>query len=232
MLRYAYRSHTGMVRVTNEDALAVKPELGLWVVADGMGGHERGDVASRLTVETVCREVEAGHSATSAIISANHTVLSQPSDNPALAMGTTVVVMRTDAHSFRLAWVGDSRAYHWNGGLRQLSTDHSYVQELVDAGHLNANEAASHPYRSMLTQAIGVSPPDELEIGRVEGPLDPGDGLLLCSDGLTEELSDAAIARCIAATSDPEEVADQLLARTLEAGGRDNVTFIWLSMTD
>lgn len=227
-LLHAYRSHAGLRRENNEDTLAALPEKGLWIVADGMGGHEQGEVASRLAVETICAEIESGKSLEAAIDTANTLVLSQPARNPGYGMGTTIVIAQTNTNRYRIAWVGDSRAYLWNGALTQLSTDHSYIQELMDAGELDAQDARTHPYRSMLTQALGITYPDELQIGIAEGELNPGDGLLLCTDGLTEELADEQIADCLAESGDAEATAQQLLDKSLDSGGKDNVTFIWL----
>src|SRR5207342_3775552 len=117
-----------------------------------------------------------------------------------LPMGTTMVALRLDENRFELAWVGDSRAYLWNGQLRQLSSDHSYVQELIDQGAITAEQARTHPHRNVVTQALGVTDPDALKVETISGELRPGFQILLCSDGLTEEVDDTQIANLLGQT--------------------------------
>lgn len=228
MVVFSTRTDIGLRRSTNEDNMAAVPELGLWIVADGMGGHEQGEIASRLAVETLQERIRAGQTLEVGIRATNDIIARQPAVNPAFSMGTTVVAVLIEDYHYRIAWVGDSRAYLWNGELKQLTTDHSYVQGLVEAGKLNSADRRTHPRRSALTQALGVTDTCELRIGVVEGELLPGNGLLLCTDGLTGELTDEEIADCLTQTTDPESIAQKLLDNALSAGGKDNVTLIWL----
>jgi protein phosphatase len=132
-------------------------------------------------------------------------------------------------HRFELAWVGDSRAYLWNGKLQQVSSDHSYVQELIDQGQLTPEQARSHPYRNVVTKALGVTEPDKLNVETVAGELRPGMAILLCSDGLTEEVDDGMIAKAVAQKDiSAQECVDHLIAAALDGGGSDNVTAVLL----
>lgn len=230
MVVFSTRTDIGLKRGINEDSMAAVPELGLWVIADGMGGHEQGEVASRLAVETLQENIRTGKTLEVGIRAASNVIIRQPTVNPAFAMGTTVVAALVEGNHYCIAWVGDSRAYLWNGGLSQITIDHSYVQGLVEAGELDPADMRTHPDRSLLTQALGVTDTRDLQIGIVEGDLLPGNGLLLCTDGLTDELTDDEIAACLAQTTDPEDAAQKLLDSALSAGGKDNVTLIWLLM--
>lgn len=222
------RSDIGRVRSRNEDAFLCRPEIGLFAVADGMGGLVAGDRASRAVVRALGalgpaatpaaldREVER------ALAEVHERLLAEAvSFGPS---GTTVVVLLLGERSFRVLWCGDSRAGRLRDGrLEWLTTDHNLAAELVRRGRLSDEEARRHPLASRLTHALGCQP--ELHIDRLAGRVLAGDLFLLCSDGLTGELGDAEIAR-ILADPDPERAADRLLAAALDRGGRDNVTFV------
>ncbi len=141
-------------------------------------------------------------------------------------MGTTVVAARVQGHRFEVAWVGDSRAYLWRDGkLAQLSQDHSYVQELIAQGSLTVEQARAHPHRNVVTQALGVTDPAHLNVATMTGELRPGMQLLLCSDGLTEEVDDRSLAQTLAqADCSAQECVDTLVAAALDGGGSDNIT--------
>ncbi|MFZ6045635.1 PP2C family protein-serine/threonine phosphatase [Pseudomonas sp. CR3202] len=222
-LGYAAQSIVGCVRQHNEDALLCAPELGLWAVADGMGGHQRGEVASAVAVGALRDAVAAGLPLQEAVQAAHHAVVAEASGS---GMGTTLVAVKFAGAAFDLAWAGDSRAYRVDAdSITRLSHDHSLVQALVDAGELSPQEARRHPRRNVVTQCLGQTHQD-LEVGCVEGTLAPGELLLLCSDGLTGELEDDLIqARCASAET-LEELVAQLLGLACDAGGRDNITCI------
>ena len=230
MIEFGNTSHVGLRRELNEDTYYSDAVLGLWLVADGMGGHEFGEVASALARDAVVREVSAGRSLTEAIRSADEDIIRQSRRRAdSLPMGTTVVALRVVENRFELAWVGDSRAYLWNGQLRQLSSDHSYVQELIDQGAITPEQARSHPHRNVVTQALGVTDPESLKVETISGELRPGFQILLCSDGLTEEVDDAAIAAALAQTEmSAQECVDSLVSAALDGGGSDNVTVVLL----
>lgn len=230
MIEFGHLSHAGLRRELNEDTYYGDAELGLWLVADGMGGHEFGEVASALARDAVVREVRAGRSLTEAVRRADEDIIKHSRQRAeSLPMGTTVVALRITDNRFELAWVGDSRAYLWNGQLRQLSSDHSYVQELIDQGAITAAQARAHPHRNVVTQALGVTDPQNLKVETLSGELRPGQQLLLCSDGLTEEVDDAGIAALLGRTElSAQECVDHLVSAALDSGGSDNVTVILL----
>ncbi len=230
MIEFGHLSHVGLRRELNEDTYYGDAELGLWLVADGMGGHEFGEVASALARDAVVREVRAGRSLSEAIRSADEDIIGQSKRRAdSLPMGTTVVALRIADYRFELAWVGDSRAYLWNGQLRQLSSDHSYVQELIDQGAISAEQARTHPHRNVVTQALGVTDPEHLKVETISGELRPGFQILLCSDGLTEEVSDTMIASVLSHSEfSAQECVDHLVSAALDGGGSDNVTVILL----
>ena len=228
MIEFGHLSHVGLRREHNEDTYYADPDLGLWLVADGMGGHEFGEVASALARDAVVREVKAGKPLNEAIRSADEEIIRQSRRRAeSLPMGTTMVALRVNGNKFELAWVGDSRAYLWNGKLQQLSSDHSYVQELIDQGAITSEQARHHPHRNVVTQALGVTDPADLNVETMTGELRPGMQLLLCSDGLTEEVDDATIAQVLAGDDcSAQECVDSLVAAALDGGGSDNVTVV------
>lgn len=229
MIEFGHLSHVGLRREHNEDTYYGDAELGLWLVADGMGGHEFGEVASAIARDVVVREVRAGHNLKQAIQTADEEIIRHSRKrSEALPMGTTVAAARIQGDRFEVAWVGDSRAYLWNGGgLRQLSQDHSYVQELIDQGAITSEQARTHPHRNVVTQALGVTDPQSLKVETISGEFKPGMQLVLCSDGLTEEVEDGQIARIVARTElSAQECVDQLIRAALDGGGSDNVTVL------
>ncbi|WP_101927026.1 MULTISPECIES: PP2C family protein-serine/threonine phosphatase [Luteimonas] len=229
MIEFGHLTHVGLRRDLNEDTYYGDSELGLWLVADGMGGHEYGEVASALARETIVREIRQGTALPQAIRIADEEIIrASRKRNDSLPMGTTVVAARVAGNRFEVAWVGDSRVYLWRDSkLAQLSQDHSYVQELIAQGAISVDQARSHPHRNVVTQALGVTDPQVLNVETLSGELQPGTQLLLCSDGLTEEVDDSAISRVLAHTEcSAQECVDGLVAAALDGGGSDNVTVI------
>ncbi|MFT4257909.1 MAG: protein phosphatase 2C domain-containing protein [Pseudoxanthomonas sp.] len=229
MIEFGHLTHTGLRRALNEDTYYGDGELGLWLVADGMGGHACGEVASALARETIVHEVRDGKPLAQAIRIADEEIIrNSRRRNDSLPMGTTVVAARVQGERFEVAWVGDSRAYLWRDGqLAQLSQDHSYVQDLISQGILTAEQARTHPHRNVVTQALGVTDPLVLNVETLTGELKPGMQLLLCSDGLTEEVDDDGIAGVLRhADSSAQECVDTLVAAALDGGGSDNITAI------
>lgn len=229
MIEFGHLTHPGLRRQLNEDTYYGDAALGLWLVADGMGGAACGEVASALARDAIVAQVRAGADLATAIGQADAQIIAharQRSDR--LPMGTTVVAARVAGQHFELAWVGDSRAYLWQGGkLTQLSRDHSYVHELIAKGTLTAEQARLHPHRNVVTQALGVTAPEHLNVATLSGPWRPGMQLLLCSDGLTEEVAENTIARLLAdADCSAQECVDLLVASALDAGGADNITAV------
>ena len=230
MIEFGHLTHVGLRREHNEDTYYGDSQLGLWLVADGMGGHEFGEVASALARDTIVSQVRDGQPLNEAIRTADKEIIRQSQRrSEALPMGTTVVAARVVDSRFEIAWVGDSRIYLWDGRLHQLSQDHSYVQELIDQGAITPEQARSHPHRNVITQALGVTDPLSLKVEVIQGELKPAMQLLLCSDGLTEEVDDATIATILAKTDlSAQECVDQLVLSALDGGGSDNITVVLL----
>lgn len=230
-LRCAMRTDVGKVRRVNEDATLEMPDWGVYAVADGMGGHNAGDVASRLAVESLESRLR-GKQATPQILQnvvqeANLVLLRRAQDQPECqGMGTTLTLLCVQENGAYIAHVGDSRCYRFRAGaLEQCTEDHSMVGELLRNGALTAQEARAHPYRNVITRALGTTGYVEADVMAVE--VHPGDRYLLCSDGLSGMVPDEQIAELLRGRS-IEEAADALLAAALEAGGRDNVTLLLL----
>ena len=229
MIEFGHLTHVGLRRQLNEDSYYGDSELGLWLVADGMGGHEYGEVASAIARESIVREVRDGTPLAQAIRIADEEIMrTSRRRHDALPMGTTVVAARISGNRFEVAWVGDSRIYLWRDGQQaHLSQDHSYVQELIANGAITHEQARSHPHRNVVTQALGVTDPRNLNVETMTGELRPGMQLLLCSDGLTEEVDDRSIAQVLEQDDcSAQECVDRLVAAALDGGGSDNVTVV------
>jgi len=237
LTRSAGASHVGRVRKRNEDAFSARAELGLWVVADGMGGHERGDHASSLVAETMARI--AGPLTGPALLAEVRTRLEAVNDElreearDGHTSASTVVCLLISGWGYACVWAGDSRLYLVREGrASRVSHDHSVVQELVDGGALSEEAAVRHPNANEVTRAIGAF--DELELGICNGRVQPGDVFMLCSDGLTKLATDAEIADVISGGNDPAAAVDTLVQLALDRGGIDNVTVIavWCAATE
>jgi protein phosphatase len=226
----AWITHVGLARTLNEDNVLVRPEIGLWAVADGMGGHGGGDVASRAVVEALTG-LQPFRSAKELLDEFERKIVRVNSDLRALALsrgaaivGTTLVSLMIHGSHFACAWCGDSRVYLRRGGsLSRLSHDHSEVQELIDRGLLDDEGARTWPRRNVVTRALGGS--DEAELELVDGPLYSGDRFLLCSDGLTTHVRDKEISALIG-SGGPQLAVDRLLELALDRGASDNVSII------
>jgi serine/threonine protein phosphatase PrpC len=226
------RTHIGRRRKTNEDAMLVRPDLGLWAVADGMGGHEAGEVASALVVEklgqapqTLDLDARVTHTR-AALADANRELWRMAAKSASRAIGSTIVAVAAGAKTFTCLWAGDSRAcLARDGGLRQLTRDHSLVQQLVDAGEIDPRAAAEHPNANIITRAVGTAP--QLELDSVEGEIRAGDAFLLASDGFTRLIQEEEILAALQA-GDLEHMADSLVETCLARGAPDNLTFVML----
>jgi serine/threonine-protein phosphatase Stp1 len=234
MLRYeqAVASHVGCVRTINQDAWLASPEQGLWVVADGMGGHARGEWASAEIVARIADEVhaddldEACGELASAIEEANARLVAAARKGGA-SVGSTVAALIIRKRRGAVVWAGDSRIYRYRAGCLDLLTrDHSQVEQLVVAGLITRMEAVDHPMGHVLTRAVGVQ--DMLHLDCVIEDVLPDDVFLLCSDGLTRPVADAEIAGWLGRES-PERAVAGLLDLTLGRGAPDNVTLLIVS---
>ncbi|ESX14956.1 MULTISPECIES: protein phosphatase 2C domain-containing protein [unclassified Mesorhizobium] len=228
-------SHKGCVRNHNEDSFLVEPQIGLWVVADGMGGHEAGEVASASIVE---------HLATIGIASSApdlrarfedrlnraHAEIRRISRSRGVTIGSTVAALLAMDGRFACLWSGDSRVYLVrNAAISQISRDHTEVQELLDSGAISAAEAENWPRRNVITRAIGVN--DEIAIDFQQGETLAGDIFILSTDGLTAHVSDAEIAAAVLSAA-PQAACEKLLTMVLERGGTDNVTIVLVKIRD
>ena len=227
MIEFGHRTHVGLRRAHNEDTYHADPATGLWLVADGMGGHAHGEVASAIARDTVPSRLAAGDGLGEAIRNADRAIISLSARRDGmLPMGTTIAVLRLRENCYDVAWVGDSRVYLLvDDQLQQLSQDHSYVRELIDRGAISEAEARHHPRRNVVTQALGVTPPEDLQVAEIHGETATGMQFLLCSDGLTEEVDDDTI-KAILARRDlsAQECVDSLVLAALDGGGSDNIT--------
>jgi serine/threonine protein phosphatase PrpC len=227
-----YGTHPGLSRKRNEDSYLVAPELGLWIVADGMGGHQAGEVASSIVVRELFSSIKQGKALSIAIESVHREIQAAAAHGRGKqGMGSTVVALKLVGLRYEIGWVGDSRAYLWNGRLQQLTKDHSYVQLMLDNGLINETEALTHPYRNVISRGLGVGGAEKnhVEVDTLSGTLNEGDSLLLCSDGLTKEISDQEIAKILLETGDNQSKVDHLIVAALAAGGRDNITVVLVS---
>jgi protein phosphatase len=223
-------THVGKVRQRNEDSYLAQPAIGVWAVADGMGGHQAGDVASA-TVVGALNTIVAPRSAAELLsqcedrmVSANAQLRQIADERGGALIGTTVAILLVFDRHYACVWSGDSRVYRVRGGqLEQISRDHTQVQQLVDDGAITAEEARTFPGRNVITRAIGVSDFPELELE--SGSLRPGDVFLICSDGLTGHVTDAEILEHVA-IGPAQYICDSLIELTLERGALDNVTVV------
>src|ERR1700722_16074074 len=248
MMEVGVRTDKGRVREANEDSYALDSRLNLFVLSDGMGGLDSGEVASRITVDTVLAHFrmadenpllplagkriedasEMSNRLASAIRLANGAVQQAALDRGALnGMGATIVAVQFADDRMSVAHVGDSRVYRLRGGkFEQLTDDHSFVADQVRQGNMTEAEASGSNLKNILIRALGVEP--EVEVDTRDELLKENDAILLCSDGLTRDLSDAQIAGVLAETEEPQEAADRLIQLANEAGGGDNITAIVL----
>lgn len=235
IVRAAAGTHVGRRRRINEDRFAVAPELGLYLVADGMGGHTAGQVASELAAEASLRAIRTLQDASVspaeklrfAVASANRAIFEAARERPELSgMGTTLVAVLAIEGRLALAHVGDSRAYLVRGGrIRQLTDDHSVVGELLRRREISAEAAREHPHRHVLTRALGVRAVVESDLAELSPAA--GDVFTLCSDGLTTHVRDDEIAKQMDAAP-PQVAVDALIDLANARGGEDNVTVVML----
>ena len=243
-IRFSAQTHVGRVREHNEDALLVVPEAGLAVVADGMGGHSAGDVASQLTVETLEADFSEPGSSSRGLLGffrrkatgagrlvqgikrANRSVLSAAHKRSDLrGMGTTVVAIWLEEERLHYAHVGDSRLYRLRAGvLLCLTEDHSLLNEYVRMGELTVEQAKHFPYKNIIVRALGMSPGVQVEASSTDP--EPGDRYLLCSDGLTDLVDEDKIGGQLRTADDLDTAAIGLVELALEAGGLDNITAV------
>jgi protein phosphatase len=226
-------THQGQVRENNEDAFLVDDERALFAVADGMGGHRGGEVASHTAIESLRASVAAGSAINDAIIRANTAVIARAAgDGELTGMGTTLTaVVVAGGHQMLVGHVGDSRAYLLrDGALSRITEDHSLVEELVREGRLTPEQADAHPQRAIITRALGVDVDVDVDVYSLE--VAAGDRIVLCSDGLTTMVRERDVERIARGGHDPQQTADALVDDANEAGGEDNVTVVVIDVLE
>ena len=231
MFKSFSRTHIGHVRACNEDSFVANEELGLWLVADGVGGNGFGDFASQVVSQTVERKLRLGSTLKESIVDAHKTIIKLGESKPDVkGMASTVVAVQFKGEHFVICWVGDSRAYLINDAeIEPLTADHNQAQYLFEQGEITADEVRTHPAQRMLMHAVGVDDEHWL-VDQVEGKLFAGETLLLCSDGLTGELADDEIFASFKKENDLELIANHLIEKALERGGSDNITIALVSL--
>jgi Serine/threonine protein phosphatase len=230
---YSQATDVGLLRDNNEDAIWSDTKLGLWVVADGMGGHAAGEVASEITVNVIKDCIRQGKSLPEAINNAHQAVLEAARDGSGkYGMGSTVVALHSLGNRYEIGWVGDSRAYLWSDrdrdgfSLQQLTVDHSYVQMLYQSGIISAEEMSGHPEKNVITQCLGSMELQDLKVDVIEGNWHKYDWILLCSDGLSDTVSDQQICDILHTADNTEDAVASLIKAALANGGKDNVSVI------
>lgn len=235
--RYAAGTDLGLQRSNNEDSFLCNDGLHLWAVADGMGGHAAGEVASEITSKTLCREIANGESLADAIQRAHHEILIAAANGiGGQGMGSTVVALSCDSGNYQVAWVGDSRAYLWSPSsevkLKQLSRDHSYVQMLFESGAIGEEELATHPEKNIITQCLGSIDLDNVQVDITEGQWKDDEMILLCSDGLSDFVPLTEMTKIIDSSPAIDEAVKSLIRKALDQGGRDNITVVLVRAPD
>jgi len=245
-------TNVGMKRTNNEDAYALRTDLGLYVVADGMGGHSCGEVASKIAVSQIVEFLEnsrldeestwpyayddtisfQGNKLRTAVSAANEKIQEYAAEHAeSRGMGTTVVAAMIHDDSLIMSHVGDSRAYLFRGGtLQALTSDHSWVNEQVKMGFLSQNEAQRHPFRNVITRALGTKGEALADVS--ETPLMAGDLVLLCTDGLNTMVADDKIVKLLHEARDLDKACKALVDAANEAGGEDNITVLLFRRED
>lgn len=225
-MRYAGRTHPGRRGDHNEDSIGWDEAQQLWFVADGMGGHANGEVASGLVKQTL---LEPGGPSLLEAVHKAHEVIARAAAQAGSNMGSTVIALRLQACEGEIVWVGDSRGYLWRDGqLEAVTRDHSFLELLRERENLSEAQLRGHPQKNLVTQTLGLATP-EPSVNKI--PLRNGDWFLLCSDGLNDELEDREMAAILQAHPAPDAAADALIAAALARGGRDNVSAVIVEYT-
>ncbi|TQV73059.1 serine/threonine-protein phosphatase [Aliikangiella marina] len=227
-IQYAHITDVGCVRELNEDTLYCDDRL--WLVADGMGGHACGEVASQLAAETISNEFSKSGQLPKAIEAAHQKIVeAAESGNGQFGMGTTVVALTSNNVNYQVSWVGDSRAYLWDKNkqqLTQLSEDHSLMVRLLKSGLISAEDAKNHPQRHMITQCLGSVEIENVLVDNYFGSWQAGQQILLCSDGLSDDVSEAAMVDILQLEISSQEKLAKLTDIAKNLGGRDNISIV------
>ena len=228
-------THVGLHRSNNEDSYLDSPENGLWIVADGMGGHAAGEVASSIAVDVIKQKVLDEKLPLSNAIQQSHRAVITAANNGegGKGMGSTVVALTTEQDEYRIGWVGDSRAYRWNPNLetplKRLTTDHSYVQMLYESGLISEAELETHPEKNIITQCLGSTELENVNVSEVTGTWQDDEIILLCSDGLSDAVNDETMVTLFSQSTSIASLAEKFTQAALSAGGKDNITLVLIS---
>ncbi len=226
-VEFAQKTDKGQIREHNEDCMFSDLELGLWLVADGMGGHAGGEIASAIVCEAIPDMVGEGHSLEEAISATHQMIKAAPENGRGIkGMGSTVVALQLSHNGYEIGWVGDSRAYLWNGHLTQLSVDQSFVQKLIEANAITPEQARSHPKKNLILQSLGASQINSIKVDLLSREFKKNDIILLCSDGLNNELTDPQIDSILNNANNIQSAADELVEQANRLGGSDNITVV------
>jgi protein phosphatase len=229
---YSSATDVGLFRDNNEDAIVCDGQLNLFLVADGMGGHEAGEVASAIAGDIVAKAIASGEALSEAIQQSHRAILHAAEIGQGhKGMGSTIVALLSKGNEYQIAWVGDSRAYLWRNqpqekSLQQLTVDHSYVQMLYQHGAITAAEMARHPEKNIITQCLGSTDLARVDVDEVWGHWQKNDWILLCSDGLTDAVSDQMLCDVLSLHQEPQAAVDALVKTALNQGGRDNISVV------
>jgi len=228
---YGAGTHVGNIRDNNEDSYVCDSQKELWIVADGMGGLGFGEVASAITTFTVTTMIRDGHGVNQAIEQAHARIKAYAeTEGKGISMGTTIVLLLSRQNLYRIFWVGDSRAYLLDEDkFNQITVDHSVVQSLIEKGELTVEEARSDSRKNVVTRALGLRGLETVRADSISNKWSPKQKVLLCSDGLTDSISNAGIESILRHEGTDQELSDRLIAAALEGGGRDNITAIVIS---
>jgi protein phosphatase len=225
MIQYSAKTNIGQRKV-NEDSFFVDENLGLYIVADGVGGLAKGEVASSLTCEVIYASVQQGRTLEQAVCDAHNRIIESTQENEQLkGMASTVVVAKFNGNSYELAWVGDSRAYLWDGGLKLITRDHSYIELLLETGHISYEQMKTHPDKNVISQALGIDR-KKLKVATNQGTLEKGQILMLSTDGLYEIAHECQVIKQISNMISLKSLTNKLVNYAVNSEGKDNITLL------
>jgi len=229
MLKSFAKSHIGQ-RKNNEDNFLVDEEMGLYIVADGVGGLNKGEIASKLACDVVYDGILAGDSLKDSIYTAHRRIVNDiKADNQKQGMATTIVAVLFNHNAYEIAWVGDSRVYLWDKKLQLITRDDSYVELLLENGHITVDELETHPDRNIISQALGIER-KEIRIHSNFGTLEENQTLLICSDGLYTIAKETDIIQCMKKYNSVSEITENLVNKAVEKDGKDNISLVSIQL--
>ncbi|MBW9263179.1 MAG: protein phosphatase 2C domain-containing protein [Candidatus Thiodiazotropha sp. (ex. Lucinisca nassula)] len=226
MLDAAGYSHIGN-RENNQDAFLINNRLGLYLVADGVGGHQAGEIASELTCQIINQRIAAGTNLIDAIHQSHNSIVDVANNSDRAGMASTVVALKVERDNCMLAWVGDSRGYFWQGELQILTRDHTRIQALLDIGLISSADARTHPEKGVLTQALGI-PDRPISVDRLEFHLAIGQTIMMCTDGIYDVVPEAIINDLLSQQENATITARSLVECAVAQGAQDNCTCLIL----